>query len=196
MTDNLGKGSLEVIVGPMFSGKTEEIINIAKKMDFANTHYKIFKPLIDTRYNPNEIVSHNKSHLPCIRISHGEEIKKHLDSNTQAIIIDEAQFFNETFYRDILKLIDEGYRIVISGLDMDFRGEPFKTVSYLLAIADKVTKLTAICSCCKKPAVMTQRIIDGKPAYYNDPLILIGEKDSYEPRCRNCHKVIYSNGKE
>lgn len=185
------KGTLEMVVGPMFSGKTEEVINLAKKMDFANRNYQIFKPMIDTRYNPNEIVSHNKSHLPCIRIQHGEDIKKHLKPETEAIIIDEAQFFEENFYRTILKLIDLGYRIIISGLDTDFRGEPFKTIANLLSIADKVSKLTAICSCCKSPATMTQRIINGKPAYYNDPLILIGERDSYEPRCRDCHKVIY-----
>ena len=192
-TFDSNKGSLEMVVGPMFSGKTEYIINIAKKMSYANKSYAIFKPSIDTRYNPNEVVSHNKNHLPAIRLSHGDDIKKYLKKDIEVIIIDEAQFFEENFYRVILSLISEGYKIIISGLDTDFRGEPFKTVANLLAIADNVTKLYAVCSCCKGKATMTQRIINGKPAFYNDPLILIGEKDSYEARCRNCHVVIYGN---
>ena len=185
------RGWVEAIVGPMFAGKTEELIRRVKRMDYAKKHYMIFKPAIDNRYSTTEIVSHNKKALQAISISHGSDIRRHLKKETQAIVIDEVQFFDESLVKYIMEFAEEGYRVICAGLDTDFRGEPFGIVGPILAISEQVTKLTAICSVCGENATRTQRIIDGKPAYYDDPIILVGANDSYEARCRCCHKVLH-----
>ncbi len=185
------RGWVESIVGPMFAGKTEELIRRVKRMDYAKKHYMIFKPAIDNRYSTTEIVSHNKKALKAISISHGSDIRRHLKPETQAIVIDEVQFFDESLIKYIMEFAEEGYRVICAGLDTDFRGEPFGIVGPILAISETVTKLTAICSVCGENATRTQRIIDGKPAYYDDPIILVGANDSYEARCRCCHKVLH-----
>lgn len=187
------KGWVESIVGPMFAGKTEELIRRVKRMDYAKKHYLVFKPTIDTRYSKTEIVSHNKKALSAISISHGSDIKRYLKKDTQAIVIDEVQFFDDSLVKYVKELAEQGYRVICAGLDTDFRGEPFGVVGPILAISDSVTKLTAICSVCGEEATKTQRIINGKPAYYNDPIILVGEKESYEARCRCCHTVLMGN---
>ena len=187
------KGWVEVIVGPMFAGKTEELIRRVKRMDYAKKNYLVFKPAIDTRYSKNEIVSHNKKALKAISISHGSDIKRHLKKDTQAIVIDELQFFDDSLLKYVKDLADQGYRVICAGLDTDFRGEPFGVVGPILAISEQVTKLTAICCCCGAEATKTQRIIEGQPAYYDDPTILVGEKESYEARCRCCHTVLFRN---
>ncbi len=187
------KGWVEAIVGPMFAGKTEELIRRVKRMDYAKKQYIIFKPAIDNRYSKTEIVSHNKKALKAISISHGSDIKRHLKKDTQAIVIDEVQFFDESLVKYAKELAELGYRVICAGLDTDFRGEPFGIVGPILAISEKVTKLTAICSVCGEEATKTQRIINGMPAYYNDPVILVGEKESYEARCRCCHTVLMGN---
>ena len=189
------KGWVEAIVGPMFAGKTEELIRRVKRMQYAKKNYMIFKPAIDNRYSTTEIVSHNKKALEAISISHGSDIRRHLKKNTQAIVIDEVQFFDESLVKYIQEFASEGYRIICAGLDTDFRGEPFGVVGPILAISETVTKLTAICQVCGENATRTQRIIDGKPAYYDDPIILVGANDSYEARCRCCHKVLYRDEK-
>ena len=185
------RGWVEAIVGPMFAGKTEELIRRVKRMDYAKKHYMIFKPAIDNRYSTTEIVSHNKKALQAISISHGSDIRRHLKKETQAIVIDEVQFFDESLVKYIMEFAEDGYRVICAGLDTDFRGEPFGIVGPILAISEQVTKLTAICSVCGENATRTQRIIDGKPAYYDDPIILVGANDSYEARCRCCHKVLH-----
>ena len=187
------KGWVEAIVGPMFAGKTEELIRRVKRMDYAKKQYMIFKPAIDNRYSKTEIVSHNKKALKAISISHGSDIKRQLKKDTQAIVIDEVQFFDESLVKYAKELAEQGYRVICAGLDTDFRGEPFGIVGPILAISEKVTKLTAICSVCGEEATRTQRIINGMPAYYNDPVILVGEKESYEARCRCCHTVLMGN---
>ena len=184
------KGWIECIVGPMFAGKTEELIRRVKRMEYAKKKYQIFKPSIDNRYSIGEIVSHNKKSMQAINIDKSTEIRKHLKADTQAIVIDEVQFFDDNILEEIKKFASEGYRVICGGLDTDFRGEPFGIISPLLALAEDVTKLTAICTCCGNLATKTQRIINGKPAYYDDPIILVGEKESYEARCRNCHIVL------
>ncbi len=189
------KGWVEAIVGPMFAGKTEELIRRVKRMDYAHKNYLIFKPSIDDRYSIGEIVSHNKKALQAINIEHGSEIKRHLKKNTQAIVIDEVQFFDSSLVGYLKDLADQGYRVICAGLDTDFRGEPFGVIGPILAISEDVTKLTAICSCCGALATKTQRIIDGEPACYDDPIILVGEKESYEARCRNCHTVLKNEKK-
>ncbi len=184
------KGWVEVITGPMFAGKTEELIRRVKRMEYAKKHYIIFKPAIDNRYSQTEVVSHNKKAIEAINISHGSDIRRHLKKNTQAIVIDEIQFFDASLLKYVKEFAEEGYRVICAGLDTDFRGEPFGVVGPLMAIAENVTKLTAICNVCGEEATKTQRIIDGMPAYYDDPTILVGANDSYEARCRCCHEVL------
>ena len=187
------KGWVETIVGPMFAGKTEELIRRVKRMDYAHKKYIIFKPYIDDRYSTSEIVSHNKKAMKAINIEHGSEMKRHIKPDVQAVVIDEAQFFDASLVKYVKELADQGYRVICAGLDTDFRGEAFGVIGPIMAISEQVTKLTAICSCCGGEATKTQRIIDGKPAYYDDPVILVGEKESYEARCRDCHVVLFSD---
>ena len=184
------KGWVEVITGPMFAGKTEELIRRVKRMDYAKKNYIIFKPVIDNRYSVDEVVSHSKKKASAINIQHGSEIKRHLKKNTQAIVIDEVQFFDESLIDYVQGFADDGYRVICAGLDTDFKAEPFVVTSKLLGIAEDVTKLNAICMKCGGLATRTQRIIDGLPAYYDDPVILVGANDSYEARCRSCHEVL------
>lgn len=183
-------GWIEVICGPMFAGKTEELIRRVKRMDFAKKSYLIFKPTIDNRYAETEVVSHNKRKVEAINISNSQEIYEHIKEDTQCVVIDEVQFFDGDIVEVCRKLANMGLRVICGGLDCDFRGNPFENVASLLAMAEEVTKLTAICVCCGKEATKTQRIINGRPAKYDDPTILVGEKESYEPRCRGCHQVL------
>ena len=189
------KGWVEVICGPMFAGKTEELIRRVKRMDYAKKKYVIFKPIIDNRYSQTEVVSHNKKSVEAIPIQHGSDMKRHLKKSTQAVVIDEVQFFDESMLKYIMELTDMGYRVICAGLDTDFRGEPFGVIGQIMAIAESVTKLTAICTKCGSEATKTQRIIDGEPAYYDDPIILVGANDSYEARCRCCHEVLFRDKK-
>ena len=185
------KGWIEVICGPMFSGKTETLLKIIERMDLAKKKYIIFKPKIDTRYSINQLVSHNQKTIEAINISHGSDIKRHIKDSHQAIVIDEAQFFDKSLVKYLQEYANAGLRIIISGLDKDFKCDPFGPMGDILAIADKVTKLTAVCQKCGCEATCTQRIIDGEPAHYYDPQILVGTDDKYEARCRDCHEVIY-----
>ena len=182
----------KVITGPMFAGKTEELIRRVKRMDFAKKQYVIFKPSIDNRYSKSEVVSHNKKALQAINISHGSDIQRHLKKDTQAIVIDEVQFFDESLLKYVQDFAQKGYRVICAGLDTDFRGEPFGVIGSIMAVAENVT---AICSICGAEATRTQRIIDGVPAYYDDPTILVGANDSYEARCRTCHEVLIRDKK-
>ena len=182
-------GWIEVICGPMFAGKTE-LIRRVRSMDFAKKNYIIFKPSIDDRYSINEVVSHNKRKVNAVNVSGVEEMKKFINDNLDAVVIDEVQFFEKEVVDFAGNLADKGYRVICAGLDSDFRGIPFENMANLLAVAESVTKLTAICPCCGNDATRTQRIINGMPAYFDDPIILVGEKESYEPRCRSCHEVL------
>lgn len=183
-------GWIEVICGPMFAGKTEELIRRVRRMDFAKKNYIIFKPSIDDRYSINEVVSHNKRKVNAVNVTGVENIKEYIKDELEAVVIDEVQFFEEAVVEFAQELADAGYRVICAGLDSDFRGIPFKNMANLLAMAESVTKLTAICPCCGSDATRTQRIINGTPAYFDDPIILVGEKESYEPRCRRCHEVL------
>ena len=182
-------GWIEVVCGPMFAGKTEELIRRVKRMDFAKKKYLIFKPNIDNRYSLTEVVSHSQRKVRAINIKDSHEILSHLTEEIEAVLIDEVQFFDEEITTICKNLADRGLRVICTGLDCDFRGNPFPIVANLLAMAESITKLTAICVCCGNEATMTQRIIGGLPAKYDDPIILVGEKESYEPRCRKCHIV-------
>jgi thymidine kinase len=183
-------GWVEVICGPMFAGKTEELIRRITRMEYAKKKYLVFKPLIDDRYALDSIASHSKRQSKAINISKGEEIYKYLTDDIQAVVIDEVQFFNEDMINVIEDLASKGLRVICAGLDLDFKGKPFGIIPFLLAYAEKITKLTAICVCCGNEATRTQRIIDNHEAYYDDPIVLVGAKESYEARCRKCHKVL------
>lgn len=182
-------GWIEVITGPMFAGKTEELIRRVKRLEYAKQHIIVFKPTLDTRYATGEVVSHNNNRTKSINITKAKEIMDYVTYETEVVAIDEIQFLDEDAVEICEYLADHGIRVIVSGLDLDFRGEPFSFMPKLLSLAEEVTKLSAICVKCHTPATRTQRIIDGKPANYTDPIILVGAQDSYEARCRHCHVV-------
>ena len=171
---------IEVIVGSMFSGKTEELIRLLKRAQYAKQPIQVFKPSIDTRYNDNHVASHDKTLLPSIAINHAAEIFRHLHADTKVIGIDEGQFFDDELVDVANELADRGLRVIIAGLDMDWRGEPFEPMPSLMAIAENVKKLSAICVVCGEVASRTQRLVN------NCEEILVGHSDSYESRCRKC----------
>lgn len=182
-------GWLELICGSMFSGKSEELIRRVKRATYAKQEVKVFKPAIDNRYSEEAVVSHNGTSMTSHVISSSAEIWDHISESTDVIAVDEVQFFGESIIGDLSSLADKGYRVIAAGLDMDFRGEPFGVVPNLMAVAESVTKLQAVCSVCGSPASRTQRLIDGKPVSYDDPVILVGASESYEARCRHHHEV-------
>ena len=182
-------GWVETISGCMFAGKTEELIRRIKVLEFAKKNILVFKPKIDNRYSNKMVVSHAGSSVESIVVKNSEEILDYIDDKTEVVAIDEAQFFDNNICEVCDYLAHKGIRVMVAGLDMDFRGEPFGPMPTLLTQAEFVTKLTAVCNNCGQPATRTQRIIDGKPASYDDPIILVGASESYEARCRHCHDV-------
>lgn len=182
-------GWVEVICGPMFAGKTEELIRRIKRLEYANKNYKVFKPAIDDRYADEAVVSHNGAENVAIPVKEASEILNHIDQNTEAVAIDEIQFLDDHVVNVCEYLANNGIRVIASGLDMDFRGEPFSVMANLLTHAEFITKLSAICMTCGAPATRSQRLINRKPASFDDPIILVGAEESYEARCRHCHKV-------
>lgn len=182
-------GWLEVICGSMFSGKSEELIRRVRRAQYAKQNVKVFKPLIDNRYSEEEVVSHNGTTIVCLPLAHSSEILAHVTDETDLVAIDEVQFFDEDIVEVASRLANHGHRVIVAGLDQDFRGEPFGIMPNLMAISETVTKLQAVCSVCGSPASRTQRLINGKPASYDDPIILVGASESYEPRCRHHHEV-------
>ena len=186
----LKDGWLEVISGNMYAGKTEELLRRVRRIEHAKKSIIVFKPKIDNRYSESEVVSHNNVRTKSIAISNAKEMLEHIPNELPyAVAIDEVQFFGKDMIDAIALLADKGVRIIAAGLDCDFRGEPFGIMPELLSKAEYVTKLFAICQVCGAPATRTQRLIDGKPANYNDPIILVGAKEQYEARCRHCHVV-------
>jgi thymidine kinase len=182
-------GWIEVVVGPMYSGKSEELIRRLRRAQIARQKIQVFKPAIDDRYSISEVVSHNGEKIKAYSIDNSMEILERLNDDTEVIGIDEVQFFDEGIIDVCRQLADKGLRVIAAGLDMDFRGEPFGPTPKLLAIAEFVDKLTAVCVVCGNPAHRTQRLINGRPAKYSDPTILVGATESYEARCRLHHEV-------
>ncbi len=172
-------GSIEVICGSMFSGKTEELIRRLKRGQIARLSIEIFKPKKDTRYDEMAIVSHNATTIPSTPVENASAILL-LGSNAQIVGIDEAQFFDDELPEVCNKLANKGIRVIVAGLDMDFTGKPFGQLPAIMAMAESVTKVHAVCVICGKPALYSYRLIE------NDIKILLGEKESYEPRCRSC----------
>ena len=195
-------GWIEAIIGPMYSGKTEELIRRVKRAKIAEQSCILFKPQLDDRYSEDNIVSHDGTDIKSRVVNTLAELDEIIDRNGKidVIAIDEVQFFNiEEFSSkaksfNLLEMLnsyaDEGIRVIVTGLDMDFAGRPFKPIPELISMAEYVDKLHAICTICGNPATRTQRIIDGKPAKKDDPLILVGSNEAYEARCRTHHIVL------
>lgn len=182
-------GWLEVICGSMFSGKTEELLRRIRRAVIAKQNVQLFKPVIDNRYGATVVASHDGSQWEGIVVHTAAEILEKLEPNTHVIAIDEVQFFDDAIVQVCDTLALQGKRIIVAGLDLDFRGEPFGPMPQLMAKAESVHKLHAICMICGGEASRTQRLINGHPAYYEDPVILIGAEETYEARCRGCHRV-------
>lgn len=182
-------GWIEVVVGPMYSGKSEELIRRVRRAKIAKQKVQVFKPDIDIRYSKDEVASHCGDKEGAIPVKNSLDILNYLEENTQVIAVDEVQFFDNNLIDILMKLADNNKRVICAGLDMDFRGEPFGCVPKLMAVAEFVDKLQAICMICGNPATRTQRLINGKPANYKEATVLVGAKESYEARCRQCHEV-------
>lgn len=182
-------GSIEVICGSMFSGKTDELIRRLIRATIAKQKVQVFKPAIDIRYAVEKVASHAGSTFDAIPVESAAEIRSKLDKDTTVVGIDEAQFFDPEVVIIARELAARGVRVLIAGLDTDFRGEPFGSMPVLMSEAEDVSKLHAICMVCGDDASRTQRLVNGKPARYNDPVVIVGASELYEARCRLHHEV-------
>ena len=180
-------GWLEVICGPMFSGKSEEMIRRLRRAEIAGQRVVIFKPRIDDRYDAADIVSHAGARMRAIPVSSVAEVVEHANG-FDVVGIDEVQFFEPAIVSSALQLADRGVRVVVAGLDQDFRRLPFGPIPDLLSYAEFVDKLQAVCHRCGGPATTTQRLVDGRPAPYSGETVLVGAAEQYEARCRGCHE--------
>lgn len=176
-------GWVEVVCGSMYSGKTEELIRRLKRAQFAKQKIQVFKPKIDNRYGDDVVASHSQITFDSIPIVKASEILERLDDNTRIVGIDEVQFFDPEVVSICQRLANRGIRVIVAGLDQDYRGEPFGPMPSILAIAEQVTKLNAICVACGNPASRTQKLI------HSDNLVEVGAKGMYEARCRMCHTI-------
>ncbi len=183
------RGQIELICGSMFSGKTEELIRRLRRAVIAKQKIQVYKPKIDTRYNEQQVTSHNGLGFEAKPVESSRDILDDLDPNTTVVAIDEVQFFATDVIEICEKLAENGRRVICAGLDTDFRGVPFGPIPDLMARAEHVDKLHAICVICGEEASRTQRLIDGAPAAYDDPVVLVGAAEVYEARCRRCHEV-------
>ncbi|MDP2965562.1 MAG: thymidine kinase [Pelolinea sp.] len=182
-------GSVEIICGSMFSGKTEEMIRRLRRAVIAKQKVQVFKPVIDIRYKVEKVTSHAGLDFEALPVKDSQEIVRNLKGDTTVVGIDEAQFLDDEIVEVIENLANNGVRVLVTGLDMNFRGEPFGCIPILLSKADKVDKLQAICMVCGEPATRTQRLVNGKPARYDDPVVIVGAAEMYEARCRAHHEV-------
>lgn len=175
-------GLIEVIAGPMFSGKTEELIRRVRRAEIARIKVQVFRPQIDNRYDEKDVVSHSSQSVTAFPINNAREIWVHLLDSTRIVAIDEVQFLDDEVITVVNKLARRGYRVIVAGLDLDYRGRPFGCMPTLLALADSVTKISAICTVCGAPATKTQRLLE------NDEQVLVGGSGPYEARCRGHHE--------
>jgi thymidine kinase len=182
-------GIVEVVCGSMFSGKTDELIRRLRRATIARQKVQVFKPAIDIRYAVEKVTSHAGSDYAALPVSSSAEILDRLDRDTTVVGVDEAQFFDDQIVSIVSRLADKGMRVIVAGLDTDFRGEPFGPMPVLMAQAEKVDKLQAICMVCGEAACRTQRLVNGKPARYDDPVVIVGASEMYEARCRIHHEV-------
>ena len=182
-------GQIEVVCGGMFSGKTEELIRRVRRAQIARQKVQVFKPALDTRYARREVTSHNGMQVEAVPVENTAHLRALIQPDTTVVALDEAQFFDDDVVALCETLANQGTRVIVAGLDLDFRGEPFGPMPALMARAERVDKMQAICLVCGGPASRTQRLINGQPAAYDDPVILVGASEVYEPRCRSCHVV-------
>ena len=189
MYNKPSSGWIEVVCGSMFCGKTEELIRRVRRAQIARQKIQVFKPAIDTRYAQRDVTSHNGMQIEAVPVENIAELRSLIDADTTVVALDEAQFFEGNVISLCEELASQGKRVIVAGLDMDFRGEPFGPMPTLMALAERVDKLQAICVVCGEAASRTQRLINGQPAAYDDPVILVGASEVYEARCRRCHKV-------
>jgi len=173
----------------MFCGKTEELIRRLRRATIAKQRVQVFKPVIDDRYAFFKVKSHSGMDYEAVPVSSSDELLEKLDPHVTVVGVDEAQFFDSKIVDVANQLADRGLRVIVTGLDTDFRGEPFGCMPAMIARADKVDKLTAICVVCGEPATRTQRLVGGKPARYDEPIVVVGASEMYEARCRHCHSV-------
>ncbi len=183
------KGRLEVICGSMFCGKSEELIRRLRRAEIARKNVLVFKHCLDDRATLEHVVSHNGTTIRAFPIDDHTEILKLVTPEIDVIGIDEVQFFDPSIVATILELVDNKKRVIAAGLDLDFRGIPFGSIPPLLAVADSVTKLKAICITCGNDAHFSQRLVNGFPAKFNDPIVQIGAEEYYEARCRECFSI-------
>jgi thymidine kinase len=182
-------GSIEVVCGSMFSGKTDELIRRLVRATIAKQKVQVFKPAIDVRYAVEKVTSHAGSNYDAIPVVNALEIREKLEEDTTVVGIDEAQFFDPEIVQVAQALAAQGIRVLVAGLDMDFKGEPFGPMPVFMALAESVEKLHAICMVCGDEASRTQRLVNGKPARYDDPVVIVGASEMYEARCREHHEV-------
>jgi len=182
-------GSIEVVCGSMFSGKTDELIRRLVRATIAKQKVQVFKPAIDIRYAVEKVASHTGSTFDAIPVETSAEIRNRLDGDTTVVGIDEAQFFDGEVVSIARELASHGVRVIVAGLDTDFRGEPFGPMPVLMSEAEDVSKLHAICMVCGENASRTQRLVNGSPARYDDPVVIVGASEMYEARCRLHHEV-------
>ncbi len=182
-------GWIEVVCGSMFSGKTEEFIRRLRRAEYAKQKVQVFKPALDNRYDAQNVSSHAGTQFTAVAVENVNEILTQLKPDTDVIGIDEAQFLGWDIVDLCDELAEQGKRVIVAGLDMDFRGEPFGPMPVLMAQAESVDKLQAICMECGAPASRTQRLVDGKPAHYDAEIIMVGADEVYQARCRKCHVV-------
>ncbi len=182
-------GSVEVVCGSMFSGKTDELIRRLRRAVIAKKQVQVFKPAIDIRYAVEKVTSHAGNDFGALPIRHSAEIIPNLLPDTRVVGVDEAQFFDHGIVDVVRQLAERGLRVIVAGLDTDFRAEPFGPMPTLMAQAERVDKLQAICMVCGEPASRTQRLVNGSPARYHDPVVIVGASELYEARCRQHHEV-------
>jgi thymidine kinase len=187
--NNPSAGSIEIICGSMFSGKTEELIRRVRRAQIARQRVQVFKHALDDRYGVEAVASHNGVKIEASPIRSSADILQRLEPGTTVVAVDEVQFLDAGICEVAAVIAGRGLRVILAGLDTDFRGEPFGPIPALLAVAEDVTKLQAICMICGAPATRTQRLVNGLPAHYGDPVILVGAQEVYEARCRRCHEV-------
>lgn len=182
-------GHVEVICGSMFCGKTDELIRRLRRATIARQKVQVFKPAIDGRYGLQKVTSHAGSNFDATPLASSQEILARLEEDTTVVAIDEAQFFDSQIVEVVDELAERGLRVIVAGLDLNFKGEPFGCMPVLMARAETVDKLQAICMVCGEPACRTQRLVNGKPARYDDPVIIVGASELYEARCRSHHEI-------
>jgi thymidine kinase len=182
-------GSVEVICGSMFCGKTDELIRRLRRATIAKQKVQVFKPVIDLRYGVEKVTSHAGSEFDATPVQAASQIYELIAADTTVVGIDEAQFFDQEIETVIENLAGKGIRVIVAGLDLNFKGEPFGSMPFIMARAEQVSKLQAICMVCGEPASRSQRLVNNRPARYNDPIIIVGASEMYEARCRQHHEV-------